>query len=100
LSIVALSFLAVPYVLQGKRGAEALQILCERIARLYAIEKALRGRSDAERRVGRQAHAKPLAAALKRWFVVAQLDQLAEKSDTAKALRLCAASWGRPDALP
>ena len=40
----------------------------ERIAQLYAIEKALRGRSDAERRAGRQAHARPLAAALKQWF--------------------------------
>jgi transposase len=40
----------------------------ERIAQLYAVEKALRGRSDAERRAGRQAHARPLAAALKQWF--------------------------------
>jgi hypothetical protein len=28
----------------------------KRIAQLYAVEKALRGRSDAERRAGRQAH--------------------------------------------
>jgi hypothetical protein len=36
----------------------------ERIAQLYAVEKALRGRSDAERRAGRQAHARPQAASL------------------------------------
>ncbi|MGY2933162.1 hypothetical protein ACVWZ6_002764 [Bradyrhizobium sp. GM6.1] len=37
----------------------------ERIAQLYAVEEALGGRSDAERRAGRQAHARHLAAALK-----------------------------------
>ncbi len=46
----------------------------ERIAQLYAIEKGHHGRSDAER--GRQAHAKPVATALKQWFE-AQLDHLA-----------------------
>ncbi|MDA9493655.1 hypothetical protein XI08_32260 [Bradyrhizobium sp. CCBAU 11361] len=44
----------------------------EHIAQLYAVEKVLRGRSAAERSAGRQAHARPLAAALKRW-VEAQL---------------------------
>jgi hypothetical protein len=64
----------------------------ERIAQLYAIEKTLRGRSDAERRAGRQAHARPLAAALKQWFE-AKLDHLAQKSDTAKALRYALRHW-------
>jgi hypothetical protein len=64
----------------------------ERIAQLYAIEKALRGRSAAERRAGRQAHARPLAAALKQWFE-AKLDHLAQKSDTAKALRYALRHW-------
>lgn len=40
----------------------------ERIAQLYPVEEVLRGRSDAERRADRQAHARPLAAALKQWF--------------------------------
>lgn len=48
----------------------------ERIAQLYAVEKALRGRSAAERSAGRQAHARPLVAALKQWFE-AKLDHLA-----------------------
>jgi transposase len=64
----------------------------ERIAQLYAVEKALRGRSDAERRAGRQAHARPLAAGLKQWFE-ATLDHLAQKSDTAKALRYALRHW-------
>jgi transposase len=41
----------------------------ERIAQLCAVEKALRGRSDAERRAGRQALARPLAAALKQGLI-------------------------------
>lgn len=64
----------------------------ERIAQLYAVEKALRGRSDAERRAGRQVHARPLATALKQWFE-AKLDHLAQKSDTAKALRYALRHW-------
>ncbi|MGY2933041.1 hypothetical protein ACVWZ6_002643 [Bradyrhizobium sp. GM6.1] len=63
----------------------------ERIAQLYAVEKALRGRSDVERR-GRQAHARPLATALKQWLE-AKLDHLAQKSDTAKALRYALRHW-------
>ncbi|MGY2933131.1 transposase [Bradyrhizobium sp. GM6.1] len=64
----------------------------ERIAQLYAVEKALRGRSDAGRRAGRQAHARPLAAALKQWFE-AKLGHLAQKSETAKALRYALRHW-------
>ena len=64
----------------------------ERIAQLYAVEKVLRGRSDAERRAGRQAHAQPLAAALKQWFE-AKLDHVAQKSDTAKTLRYALRHW-------
>lgn len=64
----------------------------ERIAQLYAVEKALRGRSAAERSAGRQAHVRPLAAALKQWFE-AKLDHLAQKSDTAKALRYALRHW-------
>jgi transposase len=63
-----------------------------RIAQLYAIEKALRGRSDAERRAGRQAHAQPLAAALKQWFE-AKLGHLVQKGETAKALRYALRHW-------
>lgn len=64
----------------------------ERIATLYAVEKALRGRSAAERRAGRQAHARPLAIALKQWFE-AKLGQLSQKGETAKALRYALRHW-------
>lgn len=37
-------------------------------------------------------HARPLTAALKRWFEV-KLDHLAHKSDTAKALRHALHHW-------
>ncbi|WP_271619418.1 IS66 family transposase [Bradyrhizobium sp. CCBAU 51745] len=61
----------------------------ERIAQLYAVEKVLRGRSADERNTGRQEHARPLAAALKQWFE----DHLAQKSETAKALRYALRRW-------
>jgi len=64
----------------------------ERIAQLYAIEKVLRGRAAAERSAGRQAHARPLAAALKQWFE-AKLGDLAQKSETAKTLRYALRHW-------
>jgi transposase len=67
---------------------EALQ----RIAQLYAIEKALRGRSAEERRAGRQAHARPLAEALKTWFEI-QLGLLSGKSETAGTLRYAFRHW-------
>jgi hypothetical protein len=64
----------------------------ERIAQLYAVEKALRGRSAAERSAGRQAHARPLATFLKQWYE-AKPDRLAQKSDAAKALRYALRRW-------
>jgi len=67
---------------------EALQ----RIAQLYAIEKALRGRSAEERRAGRQAHARPLAEALKRWFET-RLGFVSGKSDTAGTVRYALRHW-------
>jgi len=73
---------------------EALQ----RIAQLYAIEKTLRGRSADERRAGRQAHARALAEALKRWFE-AELGRLSQKSETAVVLRYALRHWERPHAL-
>ena len=45
-----------------------------------------------ERRAGRQAHARPLAEALKRWFE-AELGRLSQKSDTAQALRYALRHW-------
>lgn len=49
---------------------------------------SLRGRSAAER----QAHARPLAIALKQWFE-AKLGPLSQKGETAKALRYALRHW-------
>ncbi len=64
----------------------------ERIAQLYTVEKALRGRSTDERRAGQQAHARPLATALKSGLSPSLLT-LAQKSETAKALRYALRHW-------
>jgi transposase len=63
-----------------------------RIAQLYAIERALRGRKAEERRQGRQAHMKPLVAALKTWFEE-RLKILSGKSLTAEAIRYGLNHW-------
>src|SRR3974390_435922 len=48
--------------------APAAKEALSRIAQLYAIERALRGRTAEERLQGRQLHSKPLVIALKAWF--------------------------------
>ncbi len=63
-----------------------------RIAQLYAIERALRGRGAEERREGRQTHMKPLVAALKAWFEE-RLKILSGKSLTAEAIRYGLNHW-------
>jgi len=63
-----------------------------RIAQLYAIERALRGRLAEERRQGRQAHMKPLVAALKTWFEE-RLKILSSKSPAAEAIRYGLNHW-------
>jgi hypothetical protein len=62
--------------------AEALR----RIAELYVIETDIRGRSSHERRLVRQARAKPLLDDLERWLHAA-LDKLSRKSDTSALCR-------------
>lgn len=69
-------------------GQQAL----ERIAKLYAIEKEIRGRSPEERREVRQARSKPLLESLKQWFEDT-LGKLSRKSDTAKAVRYALVRW-------
>jgi transposase len=63
-----------------------------RITQLYAIERALRGRTAEERRQGRQAHIKPLVTALKAWFED-RLRILSGKSLTAEAIRYGLNHW-------
>lgn len=69
-------------------ASEALQ----RIAALYAIEAAIRGRCAEARRAARQAESKPLVAALKTWFE-AQLGRVSGKSEIAKAFRYGLNHW-------
>ena len=57
-----------------------------RIARLYAVEKAARGKSPDERVALRQSDAKPVFDGLEVWFD-AQLNRISGKSELAKAIR-------------
>ena len=64
----------------------------ERIAKLYLIEKTIRGRSADERRAVRQERSKPLVRALRTWFEQ-QLVRLSAKSLTADAIRYAFHHW-------
>jgi len=72
--------------------APVAQEALRRIAELYAIEAGLRRRSAAERREGRQAHARPLVEAMDKWLET-QLKTLSGKSDTAAAIRYAQTHW-------
>src|SRR6201982_2777521 len=58
----------------------------ERIAKLYLIEKTIRGHTAFERRAVRQEQSKPLVLELKRWFEQ-QLARVSGKSLIAEAIR-------------
>jgi transposase len=64
----------------------------ERIAALYAIEKAVRGRSAAERSAMRQERSMPLVLALKSWLEH-QLARVSGKSLIAEAIRYALHHW-------
>jgi hypothetical protein len=64
----------------------------ERIRALYQIEKEIRGRPAEERRMVRNARAKPLLDSMRGWLE-ASLAQLAPKSETASAIRYALALW-------
>jgi transposase len=68
--------------------AEALR----RIAELYVIEADIRGKPPHERRLVRQAKAKPLLDDLERWLRAA-LDKLSRKSDTSAAIMYALNLW-------
>lgn len=69
-------------------AAEALR----RIAELYALEKALRGRSAEARRNERQDRARPLVDTLKTWFEE-QLLRVPPRGGVAEAIRYALARW-------
>src|SRR5215470_17860990 len=64
----------------------------ERIAKLYLIEKTIRGQSAGARRLARQARSKPLVLDLKVWFEQ-QLARVSGKSDIAEAIRYALNHW-------
>src|ERR1700704_4843845 len=64
----------------------------ERIARLYAIEKEIRGRPPDERREVRNTRSRPLLESLKQWLEET-LGKLSRKSDTAMAVRYALGRW-------
>jgi len=64
----------------------------ERIAKLYLIEKTIRGQSADTRRAVRQERSKPLVFDLKAWFE-GQLTRLSGKSKTAEAIRYAFHHW-------
>jgi transposase len=69
-------------------AAEAI----ERIAKLYAIEDEIRGRSAEQRREVRNERSRPLLASLKQWLEET-LAKLSKKSDTALAVRYALGRW-------
>jgi transposase len=64
----------------------------ERIAKLYTIEKTIRGQTAVARRSARQERSKPLVHDLKTWFDH-QLTRLSGKSLTAEAIRYALHHW-------
>jgi len=76
---------------EAHKSAVAKEAL-ERIAALYAIEEAIRGRSAEERRAVRNERSKPLLESLKTWFEET-LGKLSKKSDTTRAIHYALDRW-------
>ncbi len=64
----------------------------ERIAKLYAIESAIRGRTAEERRDIRQQKSKPLIDELQSWLR-AKLELISQKTKLAEAIRYALSRW-------
>jgi transposase len=64
----------------------------ERIAKLYAIESAMRGRSADERRAVRQDKTKPVVDDLEVWLHV-KLGLISQKTKLAEAIRYALSRW-------
>ena len=76
---------------QAHKSAIAKEAL-ERIGALYAIEEEIRARSPGEQLAVRQARAKPLLDALRRWLE-RERDKLPRKSETVKAIQYTLGRW-------
>ena len=63
-----------------------------RIAKLYEVEKEVRGRSAEERRAVRQEKSKPILEELKPWLR-AKLDLISQKTKLAEAIRYALSRW-------
>ena len=73
-------------------GSPAAREALERIARLFAVEADIRGRSPAERREVRQRRSAPMLADLKA-FLDATLAKISGKSSLAVAIRYATSRW-------
>lgn len=80
------------YDLQVAQKAPVAQETLERIAALYAIEKEIRGHPPEERRLVRQARARPLLEALRSWWESC-LPKLSRKTETTAAIKYALARW-------
>jgi hypothetical protein len=69
-----------------------MTVALRRIAELYVIEAGIRGKPLHERKLVRQAKAKPLLDDLERWLRAA-LDKLSRKSDTSAAITYALNLW-------
>jgi transposase len=78
-------------IAKGGNAPIAMEAL-ERIARLYAIETDIRGRSPDARRAERQARTKPLVDDLKAWLEQ-QLTRVSGRSPIAEAIRYGLSHW-------
>src|SRR5450432_807605 len=80
------------YDLEQAHASPVAREALMRIGTLYGIEETIRGKPPDERRVVRQAQAKPLLDSLRQWFE-ATLSQLSRKSETTAAIRYALVRW-------
>ena len=80
------------YDVHVETGSPAAREALERIARLFAVEADIRGRSPAERREVRQRRSAPMLADLKA-FLDATLAKISGKSSLASAIRYATSRW-------
>jgi transposase len=80
------------YELAAAGPAPIASEMLARIARLYAIEKDIRGRSTGERRAIRQERSRPIIEDLEPWLR-ARLELISQKSKLAEAIRYALSRW-------
>ena len=80
------------YDVHAETGSAAAREALERIARLFAVEADIRGRSPADRSEARRRRSAPLLAELKS-FLDATLAAISGKSSLAGAIRYATSRW-------